>query len=219
MRSAFCGKFRRRTPSCLHSKCSLSCFNSVLVPSDKASRNKAIREGMSKMKGASSSEATFTSMRRIHEEDEDDDQTIHTMGTGVMKDTGGREYPGWKPRYRIPVASVTVQRTSGRSLFVSITVEGAQQVRELIFDNENDADAFHDKIRQEQEMEEDRRQWKIEAALGGIRLPKFEQISLLVEIVSCWDIPAGDANGLSDPYVVVMMGEEQIHKTSVIFRT
>ena len=68
-------------------------------------------------------------------------------------------------------------------------------------------------------MEEDRRQWKIEAALGGIRLPKFEQISLLVEIVSCWDIPAGDANGLSDPYVVVMMGEEQIHKTSVIFRT
>jgi len=197
------------------------CVLRVLVPLSKANRKQAINQGISRMKEAKSSVEEFTSMRRIQdEEDDDDDQTIHTMGTGMMKDTGGKDFEGWKPRYRIPVASVIVQRTKGRSLFVSIDVGGGTtQNRELIFDTEDDGDGFHEKMNKEQEMEEDRKLWKIEAALGGIKLPKFETVSLLIEIVSCWDIPAGDAGGTSDPYVVVMMGEEQIHQTSVIYKT
>lgn len=189
------------------------------MPSSKAKRNAAIKQGMSRMKEAQSSEETFASMRRIQDEEDDDDQTVHTMGTGILKDTGGKEFEGWKPRYRIPVGSVIVQRTDGRSLFVTIDAGSTKQERELIFDTTEDTDGFHTKLKKEQEMEEERKQWKIEAALGGIKLPKFETISILVEIVSCWDIPAGDAGGTSDPYVVVMMGEEQIHKTNVIYKT
>jgi len=191
----------------------------MLVPSSNAKKVEAVREGLSKMKGSHSSSETFTSTRRIHEEQVDDDQTIQTFGTGILKDTGGKEFEGWNPRYRIPVSSVEVQRTYGRSLFVSIDTGKGKQVREFIFDTEDDADGFHDKLREEKEVEEDRKQWKIEAALGGIRLPKFETISLLIEIVSCWGIPSADANGLSDPYIVVMMGEQQIHQTGVIYRT
>lgn len=200
----------------------------VLVPKNKAKRNEVIRQGISRIRANKSSSEIHMSVRQMpapeevddnDDDDDDDDHTVRTMGTGIMRDTGGREFEGWKARYRIPVGSVAVKKVNGRSLFVSINLGKALQERELIFDTADDLEGFCQRLNKEQETEEDRKQWKIEAALGGIKLPKFETISLLIEIVSCWDIPAGDFGGTSDPYVVCMMGEQQIHKTDVVYKT
>jgi hypothetical protein len=180
----------------------------------------AIRKAFSKMRKDKGSEEEFTSVREIGVVDrDDDDQTVHTLGTGVLPDTGGREFEGWKPRYRIPVNGITMKRQEEKSVFVIIDAGTARQERELIFDSDDDATGFCEKLQHEQDFELDRKKGRIKAALGGIELPKFETISLLIEIVSCWDIPAGDITGTSDPFVVCMMGKEQIHKTDVIYRT
>lgn len=195
--------------------------NRVLVPSSKAKNVEAIKAGLSKLrKEAQGSEETFTSVRQVGVPDrDDDDQTVHTMGPEVLRDTGGRDFEGWKPRYRIPVKGITVKRQEDKSVFVIIDAGRVQQERELVFDSEDDAIGFCDKLQHEQDLELDRTEGRIESALGGLKLPRFETISLLIEIVSCWDIPAGDITGTSDPFVVCMMGKEQIHKTDVIYRT
>ena len=41
-------------------------------------------------------------------------------------------------------------------------------------------------------------------------------ISLLVEIVSCSDLPVADITDSTDPYVVVFLGVNAIHKTEYI---
>jgi hypothetical protein len=192
----------------------------VLAPSTKAKNVEAVRNAFSKMRKDVGTEEALTSVRESGGVDrDDDDQTVHTFGTGVLQDTGGREFEGWKPRYRIPINGITVKRQEDKSVFVIIDAGTGFQERELIFDSDDDALEFCEKLQQEQDSELDRKKGRTKAALGGIELPKFETISLLIEIVSCWDIPAGDITGTSDPFVVCMMGKEQIHKTDVIYRT
>lgn len=48
--------------------------------------------------------------------------------------------------------------------------------------------------------------------------PDYDK-ALLIEIVSCKNLLAGDANGLSDPYVKVQMGSRFLHRTAVIKNT
>jgi len=44
-------------------------------------------------------------------------------------------------------------------------------------------------------------------------------IHLVVKIVSCRDLLAGDRTGLSDPYVKVKLGSKELHRTSKIMKT
>eukprot|EP00980_Cylindrotheca_fusiformis_P020990 scaffold7987_cov200-Cylindrotheca_fusiformis.AAC.19 len=207
----------QQTPDNGHYK---ECVLRVLVPSNKVKNAEAVREGLLKMRKEEGSEETFTSVRHIDTGGtDDDDHTVHTMGAGVLRDTGGRDFEGWKPRYRIPITGMTEKRQEGRSVFVTIEAGLTQQEREYIFDSGDDAIGFCETLQHEKNLEQNRKEERIKSALGGLSLPAFETISLLIEIVSCWDIPAGDITGTSDPFVVCMMGREQIHKTDVIPRT
>lgn len=163
-----------------------------------------------------------------HEDDYDDDASVSSMGTTTtMNDSlGGKEFPGWKPKYSFPIGNVTVEQQKEESVFVSVGLgNGAyQQDRELIFDSNRDATQFCERLKLEQEQEAQRKQDKIEAAFGSMRLPPPEDLSsttvdLLIDIVACWDIRAADISGTSDPFVVCMMGNSQIHKTDIIYRT
>ncbi|CAJ1963811.1 unnamed protein product [Cylindrotheca closterium] len=49
-------------------------------------------------------------------------------------------------------------------------------------------------------------------------LPDYNK-DLFIEIISCKNLLAGDANGLSDPYVKVQMGKRFLHRTAVIKNT
>eukprot|EP00546_Thalassionema_frauenfeldii_P020474 CAMPEP_0178902658 /NCGR_PEP_ID=MMETSP0786-20121207/4727_1 /TAXON_ID=186022 /ORGANISM="Thalassionema frauenfeldii, Strain CCMP 1798" /LENGTH=1315 /DNA_ID=CAMNT_0020573949 /DNA_START=59 /DNA_END=4006 /DNA_ORIENTATION=- len=46
-----------------------------------------------------------------------------------------------------------------------------------------------------------------------------EKIHLVVEILSCRDLLAGDRTGLSDPYVKVKLGKKELHRTNHIMKT
>lgn len=46
-----------------------------------------------------------------------------------------------------------------------------------------------------------------------------EELNLMVEIVSCRDLLAGDKNGLSDPYVKIKMEGKELHRTKHILKT
>jgi hypothetical protein len=224
------------------------CFVRILVASTKTKQVEEARKGLNTIKNTKNTEEMFKSVKSVGSMDEDftDDQTIATV-SGILKDTGGKEFDGWKPKYSkstclktngrisciltkyvtssgIPASGFSVKKRELRSVFVVIevssTLGGVRQERELIFDTEDDAERFCDKVEEEKELEEGRIKQRLRVALGGIRLQKFEtSVSFLVEIISCWDIKAGDITGTSDPIVVCMLGKEQIHKTDVIFRT
>lgn len=46
-----------------------------------------------------------------------------------------------------------------------------------------------------------------------------EKLEFVIEIVSGRDLLAADKNGVSDPYVKVLFGSKEIHKTKTIKKT
>lgn len=158
--------------------------------------------------------------KKVEEENNDDDISVVTNNTDsrVYADTGGgRKFDGWSPRYRIPIDAINVLRQQSKSVTVLIEVDKVTtQERELIFDTVDEASDFCEELELQKHLEHERKQQRLKHLLGDIRLPRFETISLLIEIVSAWDIPVGDVSGTSDPFVVCMFGKEQVHKTDPV---
>lgn len=61
-----------------------------------------------------------------------------------------------------------------------------------------------------------KKQQKKKQQLNSVMPSPGEELSLLVEIVSCRDLLIADAFGLSDPYVMVFLGDEKLHQTKYI---
>jgi hypothetical protein len=165
----------------------------------------------------------FTSISEITVDDDDDDNQSYNdinidKTSGVLADTGGKKFDDWKPRYRIPCQSITVKQQHKKSVYIMVEVQKLKQERELIFDTLEDAQNFCDKLEQERPLELDRAEARLQAALGDIKLPPFETVTLLIEFVSGWQLPIGDF-ATSDPYVIAMMGHQEIHRTKHIPRT
>jgi hypothetical protein len=195
-----------------------------LVPANKQKNLEVKKEAFTQMKLEKGSNATFTSIRDIKVDDnadDDDDKTVNTNmeGTrGVLRDTGGKNFDGWKPKYRIPCCSITIKSQHKRSVFVLIQVQKVKQEREVIFDTMDDSQKFSDTLALEKQKEANRAEIRLHASLGDIKLPPFETVTLLVEIVSGWNLPIGDFTS-SDPYVVSMLGREEVHRTMHISKT
>ena len=101
---------------------------------------------------------------------------------------------------------------------VEVGGKNVKQEREIIFDNLSDAQKFQEKLEQQRKLEVTRSEARLKAALGDIKLPTDESITLLVEIVSGWELPIGDFSS-SDPYVVCTLGRKEVHKTKPILNT
>lgn len=210
---------------CQRTQYAHSCIfaNSVLRPIDKAATTKARREGISKILHHEGTYTSFTSIRDLGSENDDDvslasTANIHSKSGGLLRDTGGKHFEGWIPKYRIPCGSITIEHRQNRSVHLLFQVGPLKQEREVIFDTVEDANKFCAKLENERDIEKTRAQARLQYALGDLTLAPFEKISLLIEVVSGWELPVGDRK-TSDPYVVCMLGRREVHRTKHISGT
>jgi hypothetical protein len=99
-----------------------------------------------------------------------------------------------------------------------IAFQSIKQEREILFDTIEDAALFVKEVEKQKRLESERQQGRLKAALGDIKLPKFEKITFLFEIVSGYDLPIGDFTS-SDPFVIAMLGHQEVHRTQHLEKT
>ena len=174
-------------------------FSRILVPSRKKNAPK-------KEKQTSAGELV----------DDEDENTV--APEGLLDDVGGKAFDGWEAKYRIPCQLCSIKQQQKKSVFVLVEVEHLKQEREIIFDSIEEAQQFVRLLEQERRLEETRGEARLQAALGDVKLPSSEKITLLIEIVSGWDLPIGDFVS-SDPYVVCTLGRKEVHRTKPILST
>ena len=148
----------------------------------------------------------------------DDDDASTAGAVTALADTGGQHFDGWNARYRIPCRDITIKHHSKKTVLVIVEIQKLKQERELLFDTVEEAQAFCEKLGRQHEMEAGRLEMRLQASLGGVKLPPNETITFLVEIVSASDIPVGDFT-LSDPYVIALLGRREVHRTKVVYNT
>lgn len=191
----------------------------MLVPADKHKNVEFKREAFHKIRKHVGSNEIFDAEAEL-DEDVDEDASTTELQTdktaGIIADTtGGKNFDGWKPRYRFPCHSITVESQHNNSVFLLIRVDEMKQERELIFDTIEDANKFCAKLDDERKKETIRSKARLQSALGDVKLTPYEKISLLVEVVSGWDLPIGDMT-TSDPFVVCKLGRREVHRTKHI---
>lgn len=153
---------------------------------------------------------------------EDDDESTVVPPDFLDAGSGNFELPdydkGWKAKYRFPIHALKIKGTHKTGVHVNVDLGKHKESRELIFDNIEESEGFCYAIEQELKLEDQRREAKLHATLGGLKVAPDEKITFLVEIVSAWDILAGDFF-TSDPYVLCMFNHKEVHRTNYIPKT
>lgn len=178
---------------------------------------------------------------------DDDASTVagvpaHFVDYGTSKYTSAfLRSRGWKPKYCFPVKSVTevCDWITGKHLCVRIKLDNREsQVRDVIFFDNKDGDVFRKVLRQEHENEEKRDEQRLRAVFGcgetqnvAVKQNRLSSTSLpvppkvdnnpqtyLLEMVSAWNLPAGDLTS-SDPYVKCSINGTLVHQTKHISKT
>jgi hypothetical protein len=197
-----------------------------LVPVDKQKKFEVRREAFNKIRNHEGTIETFAPEHELDLDEDDDDASVSTAEVvnmlkktgGIIADTGGKHFDGWKPRYRIPCSAITVESQNKTSVYLLVRIHDVKQEREFIFDTVDDANKFCAKLDEERQNETVRSKARLTSTLGDIKLAPFEKISMLFEIVSGWDLPIGDLK-TSDPYVICMVGRREMHRTKHISGT
>jgi hypothetical protein len=149
--------------------------------------------------------------------DSDDESVVPAFATpDGMEDTP--DYAGWNTKYRLSLDAIIIKRVHGKKVDVVIQDREFKQYRDLIFDSEEDAKDFAANIDIQKEAGERRAAAKLKAALGEVQVDKKAELTLLVEIVAAWNLPAADFNS-SDPFVVCFMNGREVHRTKHIPKT
>lgn len=128
------------------------------------------------------------------------------------------DYAGFKAKYRLPIETFTVRKVHKKTVSVTIKYHSILQNRDVFFHSEEEAQEFAQMIEVQKQANERRGASKVNAALGGLKVEKKEELTLLIEIVSGWDLPAADLTS-SDPYVVAFMRGFEVHRTKHIPKT
>ena len=148
----------------------------------------------------------------------DEESVVPTIlaTAGGIEDTP--DYAGWNAKYRLPLESVTVKRVHKKTVDTIVQDRDIKHYRDLIFKTEQDAKDFAAEIEIQKQAGEQRAAAKLKASLGEVKIDKKEELTLLIEIVSAWDLPAADFTS-SDPYVVCFMSGREVHRTKYIPKT
>ena len=128
------------------------------------------------------------------------------------------DYSGWKVKYRLPLETVSIKKIHKKTVYVVVHHLDIKHNRDLIFYTEQEAQEFAQLIEVQKQAGERRAAAKLQAALGGMNVDTKKGLTLLVEIVSGWDLPAADLTS-SDPYVVCFMRGTEVHRTKHIPKT
>lgn len=159
------------------------------------------------------------------DDEDDDDQSIETAQVpNEFLDDGstnyaqlGRDIKGWKAKYRLPLKALSIKAHFKKDVVVHMSLGKAFQIRQLVFDSVEEADNFRHFIQEELSQEEGRADMRLKATLGSVP-QQSEQLTLLVEIVSAWNLLAGDFSS-SDPYVRCTLNGVEKHRTKYIPKT
>ena len=130
---------------------------------------------------------------------------------------------GWVAKYSIPFRAIAVKGTRKTGVWIQVTMGEKKELREVIFDTMEDSERFQAVLQEEAAKEKERAQAKVAAALKGkdgkmVEVTAGEPITFLIEVVSAWDIPAGDFTS-SDPFVVCKLDGKEVHRTKYISKT
>lgn len=119
----------------------------------------------------------------------------------------------WKTKHELPMREVDIVSHKGTK--IGFTAGGRHTgTKHLRFGTEAEATAFLELFQILKAGQAERDQKRKLSAMSGLKIedPKAP-LTLLVEIVSAWDLAKADAVGGSDPYVKVTMNGKDIHKT------
>jgi hypothetical protein len=196
------------------------CIVRFLEPATKATKlaaRKRVKDGKPHAPGAASvQDTTFGGM--------DDDASTAAGVPAEFLDAKNTDFfakpnfdKGWEAKYRFPLKNLSIKGTSKSGVFVHVQLGHVQQTRQLIFDSVAEATDFVSVVEQELKLEADRGAAKLRLAFAG-KEPPTAEMTFLIELVSAWNLPAGDLYW-SDPYVIVTLGSKQIHRTKHISKT
>jgi hypothetical protein len=208
------------------------CIVRVLDPDNQETLNAAKKRGQMRHKEHDHANncvtigaATTNSGPPSTNDFEDDDASVaSTVVPPDFLDVGSGNFAlpdydkGWKAKYRFPIHALKIKGTHKTGVHINVDLGKHKETRELIFDNIEESEGFCYAIEQELKMEDQRREAKLQATLGGLKVAPNEKITFLVEIVSAWDILAGDFF-TSDPYVLCMYNHKEMHRTKYIPKT
>jgi len=204
------------------------CVVRVLIPLSTVERREAKKRAKAKRRaerqGHSSVAAAMDEVEVSLLED-DDESTVNLspefMDTGdevQLKQHDGTTV-GWKAKYRFPIKTLSIKGTRKHSVHIAVKIGKRTEVREMVFDSVEDSEKFQALVENQLNLEKERATQKMKVAMGdekSIRLD--EQLTFLVEIVSGWDLPAGDFSS-SDPFVSCLIDGEEVHRTEYISKT
>jgi hypothetical protein len=201
----------------------LGCYwCSIFYPESKEMNRKLRREALLNLRKGEGTYHEYGDSLESNDFDDDDDDDVTVEDTmdpeGQVADHGGKHYNGWKPKYSLPIGSVTIRQQQKKTVHILIAIANVKEERDLLFDTVDDAQKFCREVEGQQKLENDRQEMRLQASLRDIKLPNFETITLLFEIVSAYDLPVGDFT-TSDPYVVAMIKHRVIHRTKHIPNT
>lgn len=128
------------------------------------------------------------------------------------------DYSGWKVKYRLPIETFSIRKVHKNRVAVVIQFRTIKQNRDVLFYSEEEAQEFIQLVEVQKQAGERRSAAKLQAALSGMQVDPKQELNLLVEIVSGWDLPAADLTS-SDPYVVAFMRGFEVHRTKHIPKT
>lgn len=214
----------------VYEECVLRVFVPVSTEEKRAAKKRAKAKRRAEREGATASQvAAIEDVEVSLLEDADDDESTVNISPEFM-DTGaevrisehgadGGTTEKMKAKYRFPIKAIRIKSTHKKSVMVEATLGKKAETREIIFDTTEDSEKFQAIIEQQRNLEKERAVQKMKVAMGdekSIRLD--ERLTFLVEIVSGWDLPAGDFTS-SDPFVSCLIDGEEVHRTEYISKT
>lgn len=123
----------------------------------------------------------------------------------------------WKTKYRLSVTDIALKGIN-KSGEVSLQFRADKNVamtREFVFPTVEEAEEFGRILEESLAKERENTARKFHATSGELESMGLTELKILVEIVSAWDLPAGDLNS-SDPYVQCFLNGEKVHETKFI---
>jgi Ca2+-dependent lipid-binding protein len=131
----------------------------------------------------------------------------------------------WTPAHTYDLDDVHILKTRrGGHCQIKFGHGSDTQVREVNFDSEKEASSFRQVISHLRDLQSKRTELRVrEFTKSPDSKPdspsaSTSQIQLLVEIVSGTRLPIADGSS-SDPYVIVRMAGEEVHRTKPLYNT
>lgn len=185
---------------------------SILHPADK------VKKQASKQRGREARRGHLPALHEEHQEQapaegHDDEETLADVFQGEFMDVpDSTSFDGWVAKYKIPLKAVTVKGRIKKSVSLLFSYRAIQQTRKIYFDTEGQAEEAVEFLSRQKQAEEERLHRKYVHATQGLeKINPREHLCLLVEIVGCTDLIAGDLTS-SDPYVVAFFDGKAIHQ-------